>query len=911
MLLERIAQSDVSEMRRLSRGASTQRVHRGHEGKGFPMLLSGLWKLAAMASVIGVGLVAVYQAQKGMDKTAAVAQDDAGSENAPDPFADTPSAPDAQEEAPKGPTPIAEDPFGTFNVAKKSSSAGKSAEQPTLVPAEEPDSESPFEVNKPTETVPVNAKSARTGPGLDFRNSPAAESTAAEPSETVQQTPTRLPDDLDALEAELLNSKQAEAASQAMGGGIKPFVRQARAESEPEEIVPVAASGTNDEADPFADSAPEADPKPVRQQSTAAPTVDPQAETDADPFADQPPKSEPTSPAKPAVDADPFGSKAPAKPKPESAPVANQPNPTAPTLGAPAAIDDEDLSSPFADEPARKGNPSPTFTEPEPEPIPEPKPARRDDTPKLPTAIPDPLDEPSLQRDFPSRPEPKSVPAPATVPDRQLPGEPRSLPARRNGEPLPKTLDNDLLGDGTVDGSSPRGLQQPRLTIEKVAPQQAVLGEMMVYSIIIKNVGNVEAQHVVVEDRIPKGTEMNGSAPRAEILDKKLIWKIGTLKPNEEKKISIRVIPQQEGPIGSVARVSFATEAAAEIVVTAPQLTFNVKAPRQARIGETIELTFLLKNTGTAAATNVSVRDMVPAGLKHEASTDIECPIGKLAPNETREIVLSVVAVKPGRAVNRAILTGDGGISQELESVVEVIGEQLVLTRSGQTRIFVDRPTVFTNAIKNEGNAEVKQVRVSEIVPAGMEFVEASDGGRFDPVQKAILWDVGALPPGAETVVSSKLVARTPGTQQAKVTASGPAGSSAAVKSDVDVVGRPELQIETVGRTGVVAVGDRLTSKIQLKNHGSAAAKNVSLSIRLPRELKLIEVRGGQYTVRDNMVTFDSVAAISPKDLVGFELVTEAIAEAEDAQMNLEISADHLTKPARRSETVQIAAELR
>src|SRR6478609_3310551 len=99
------------------------------------MLVSSLWKLAAMASVIGVGLVAVYQAQQGMDKTAAIAQDDTGSETAPDPFADTPSEPQAAE--PKGPTPLGDDPFGTFTVAKKSSSAGKTGAQPTPLPAEE------------------------------------------------------------------------------------------------------------------------------------------------------------------------------------------------------------------------------------------------------------------------------------------------------------------------------------------------------------------------------------------------------------------------------------------------------------------------------------------------------------------------------------------------------------------------------------------------------------------------------------------------------------------------------------------------------------------------------------------------------------------------------------------------------
>ena len=47
------------------------------------MLVSGLWKLVAMAGVIGVGLVAVYQAQKGMDKPASVSAQDSDSESDP------------------------------------------------------------------------------------------------------------------------------------------------------------------------------------------------------------------------------------------------------------------------------------------------------------------------------------------------------------------------------------------------------------------------------------------------------------------------------------------------------------------------------------------------------------------------------------------------------------------------------------------------------------------------------------------------------------------------------------------------------------------------------------------------------------------------------------------------------------
>jgi len=930
------------------------------------MLLSGLWKLAAMASVIGVGLVAVYQAQQGMDKPAVTSTE--GESGDPDELGtpDSQAAADPFVMTPDQESPFSADPFGKLGLGENP--AKTASKGPTLAPpSETTEAESPF--NR-TPAAPTVVSKARSGPGIDFRDGDAAsegvddaKSSPLEPVAFEEGKPARLPDDLNALEQELLKStgKPAEEAGPARQPAVQPFVRQAQNKPEPtadtetdpfatESVTPAKGS----ETDPFGGSESTQSTDPPAEESAVpadpgrrgsagrsnTPAADPdfaiegkddkaipiEAPPETDPF-DGAPKAggsaipdpadelgEPapmkTAPRRaPASDVDPFD-------EPKQEPVETKP---APKDKPPLSLPDDTLSSPFDanEEPAKPATPAAPATParpttPEPVSTPDDEPAAdafpRRNIPRLPTEVPDSLNDsnPSRGNDLPGAPD-RLPGAPPT--GRQPVNEPDPVPTRRPADRTPKTLDNDLFGDGTVNSSSPRGLQQTRLTIEKIAPQQATLGEPLVYSVIVKNVGPVDATQVIVEDRIPKGTELSGTAPRAEMTEKRLIWRIGTLRPNEEKKISIRVIPRQEGPVGSVAKVSFSTEVAAEILVAAPQLSFNVKAPRQARVGEAIELTFLLKNTGSAAATNVSVRDLVPAGLKHEASADIECPIGKLAPNESREIVLTVTAVKPGRAVNRAILSTDAGINQELESVIDVVGETLVLTRSGQTRIYIDRPTQFTNNVRNDGTTAVKQVRVAEVIPAGMEFVEASDGGQYDPAQRAIFWDLGALPPGAEAAVSSKLIARAPGLQQAKITATGAAGSTAAVKSDVDVVGRPELQIETVSRTGV-AVGDRLTSKIQLKNHGSAAAKNVSLSIRLPRELKLIEVRGGKYALRDHVITFESVPAINPNGAAAFELVMEAEAAAE-AQMNLEISADHLSRPARRSETVQIAAEIR
>ena len=74
--------------------------------------------------------------------------------------------------------------------------------------------------------------------------------------------------------------------------------------------------------------------------------------------------------------------------------------------------------------------------------------------------------------------------------------------------------------------------------------------------------------------------------------------------------------------------------------------------------------------------------------------------------------------------------------------------------------------------------------------------------------------------------------------------------------------------------------------------------------------MKLIEVRGARYQQVKNVIRFEPLVELAPRDAVAFEVMMEAVAEA-DAKMDLQITADHLTKPARRTDTVQIATEVR
>lgn len=938
------------------------RVSGGIRGKGFPMW-NGIWKLTVMVGVIGVGLFAVYQAQQGMNRVASVQP--AEDLNEPDPSAEPT---ETDENGVDAPTSVSIHDFSRKRSTSKLEQPAESEERSRidLVGRFRSDNSTvkPAVGTRSGSIRQVAAVDLDSRPkGLDFRET--IELDELDESEPAAEAPQSLPEDgdvgslstetdLDSLPMKDEVSEVDEEAPSEVKGAPEPLfdpfdeppaqkpetpsesnVEDAIEPDEPAEKIKSPAkapSGNQAPARKLIDFGNETDiPRSKRATSgkgkiqeppaAEAPSFDeaidesatepePQAEPDSEPF-DRGSKSKPDAldseesaednaslmEAPPSFDELPSEDGAGTKEefsnsREESLPdTATEPSPA---LGSPSS---DTLS-----------NPPSLFPEAGDEAAPPPQAKKRMTLPGL--SVDSEQDAPVPERSSPGRkvPEPEMFERDVHARDEsdREPFRGRESSTRRAD---PESVSpSDLVGDGLAGDPSQRGVQQPRLTIEKVAQHQAVIDQPLIYTIIVRNTGNVVAHNVVVEDRIPKGTELMGTSPRAELVGKRLIWNELVLKPNEEKKISIKVIPKQEGPIGSVARLYFATEVSAEIQVATPQLEFTLKAPDEVRPGQTVDLTFYLKNVGTVDASNILVRDLIPENFKHDEGLDIECAIGKLSPNEVREIVLPITAMATGMGVNRAVLTADSGIKKELDHSINVVGEVLVLTRSGHNRVYVSRPATFTSSIRNDGNQRVANVRISEVVPAGMEFETASDGGRYDPRQRAVHWTLGPLGPGDDRAVSVKYVPKETGTHVGKVTATGASGSSASVDSSVEVVGRPELQMESLSTTGVVTVGDRITSKMQLKNSGTASAKNVRLSLRLPPELRLVEVRGRKFQQKDDRVIFEPVEDLPPKGNVAFEVMLEPIQEAE-AKMQLEISAEHLSKPHRRDETIQIVQD--
>lgn len=410
-------------------------------------------------------------------------------------------------------------------------------------------------------------------------------------------------------------------------------------------------------------------------------------------------------------------------------------------------------------------------------------------------------------------------------------------------------LVTSVTGDATIPENGPQPELKPELTIEKVAPDEALIDKPMVYSVNVTNRGNATADQLVVEDRIPKGCKLVGTRPQAVMVGTKLIWRLGKLPPGESASILVKVIPISEGEIGSVATVSFVTEVAARTAVrTAPQspLALTVETPSKATTGELVVFKFRITNNSPRDAVNVRLQDIIPEGLEHETGPDLTYDVGTIEAGKTFSADLELKAVKPGSFTNRATITADGGLKSESSSEIEIAGGAgLSLKSVPGKQVFVGQKTVQSTTITNESaSASAQGVIVTSRLPAEVRFLSASSNGRYDATSHAVQWQIPSLAARESLILKTSLQAKSFGTHTALTQLSEPGRPVSQVESEIPVQGIAALSIDLDNVPATVLANDEFTVDATVLNRGTGPDSNVQFSLILPEGFEFVQARG-------------------------------------------------------------------
>lgn len=409
------------------------------------------------------------------------------------------------------------------------------------------------------------------------------------------------------------------------------------------------------------------------------------------------------------------------------------------------------------------------------------------------------------------------------------------------------------------------GIQAPSVVIHKRAPDQVQVGKPATFVIQIQNVGVVEAADVQIHDRIPAGMTLIESTPQAQRNGDLLVWQLGALEPGGERTVSLQLVPDVEGELGSVARVSFEAAASVRTVSTRPALKVTQRAPAQVLIGQQLEIELEVSNPGTGAATGVTLQTDVPEGLEHPKGRQLDNLIGTLGPGEVRRQVLRLRATAPGQVNSEIRITGDDGLSALDTTAIQIIAPELAIEVEGPTRRYLERQATYQIHLANVGSADATNVEIIAYLDRGFSFVGTEFQGQYDPNRHAVYWSLAELPPEARGAVPLTLLPIEAGERAIRLEARGDLNLVSRHEKKVTVDAPAELTYSITDDADPIEIGSTATYEIRILNRGAREDGDVNLKVQLPDGLELVSSETDASTDGQGLVVFAPLAVIPAK----------------------------------------------
>ena len=478
--------------------------------------------------------------------------------------------------------------------------------------------------------------------------------------------------------------------------------------------------------------------------------------------------------------------------------------------------------------------------------------------------------------------------------------------------PSPLDAPAAVQGQGIPGPLQLEGVQTPQVALEKIGPREIQVGKAARYEIVVRNVGAATAHDVTLRDAVPQGTSLIATTPPAAPAaadsnrSGNLVWTLGVLPPGGETRVLMEVMPETEGEIGSVASVSFRTDATLRSRSTKPAVAIDCPPPKAVRIGGDVPVTITVSNPGTGIATGVVLEGFLPPTVSHRAGGELEFDVGQLRPGETKTIDLLLGTRGPGMQPLRLVARADGGLETDLDVPLEVTAPTLELAIDMPARRFLQRPATCTISMANSGTAAARAVELAVQLPTGMKFVKANNAGWHDERTHRVLWNLEELPPGEQGTVAVVVIPVQPGEQRIVVAARSTDGPSDQTVHTCQVEGLAALAFHVADSEDPIEVDGLTEYVIRVANEGTKAATGVQVRATLAGDLELVEAQGPGGSRTENMaVAFEPLAKLGPGEEAVFRVRARGT-KAGHQRIQVQLRSADQPEPITKEETTSV-----
>lgn len=387
------------------------------------------------------------------------------------------------------------------------------------------------------------------------------------------------------------------------------------------------------------------------------------------------------------------------------------------------------------------------------------------------------------------------------------------------------------------DKTSSVDIAVPEIIPDKTANvTDANFGDNVTYTVTVTNDGIGDAKDVVVRDVLGEGltfVDATGNYSFDEVT-RTVTW-IVDLAKGESRTFYVNAIVSGYGNVTNSLVVGNKTTG---VNVTVPEINPDKTVDNEIpNFGDNVTYTVKVTNDGIGDANNVVITDVLDKGLKflnatgnftYDEKTGIITWIVDLAKGETKTFNVNVTVLGYGVLPN-TVAVGNKTAVRNI-TVPEIISVKEV----NSSDIHIGDEITYTITVSNPGKINATNVVIRDILPEGLKFINASNGGVYDPVTGIITWILNITANSTVDLTADVCVNKSGNiTNTVNV---GNKTSNCTIESG-DIV---DLEIHIVADKSEIYVGDNVVYTVTVINNGPSDAINTIANILIPNALSIL-----------------------------------------------------------------------
>ena len=401
-----------------------------------------------------------------------------------------------------------------------------------------------------------------------------------------------------------------------------------------------------------------------------------------------------------------------------------------------------------------------------------------------------------------------------------------------------------VVGYGNVTNSLVVGNKTAgvNVTVPEIIPDKTAnisnpnFGDNVNYTVTVTNDGIGDAKDVVVRDVLGEGLKFVSATGNYSFdeVTRTVTW-IVDLAKGESKVFSVIATVVGYGNVTNSLVVGNKTTG---VNVTVPEINPDKTVDNEIpNFGDNVTYTVKVTNDGIGDANNVVITDVLDKGLKflnatgnftYDEKTGTITWTVDLAKGETKTFNVNVTVLGYGVLPNTVAV----GNKTAVRNIT--VPEIITVKEVNSSDIHIGDEITYTITVSNPGKINATNVVIRDILPEGLKFINASNGGVYDPVTGIITWILNITANSTVDLTADVCV-----NKSGNITNTVNVGNktfNCTIESG-DIV---DLEIHIVADKSEIYVGDNVVYTVTVINNGPSDAINTIANILIPNALSIL-----------------------------------------------------------------------